>query len=73
VGEKQVPTPIERMTVASRGLFTTYGPTDLHLQSLENGKLEMAAIRSELEIITGKLLPELEKELEEAGAPRIEN
>ena len=73
VGEKEPPAPGLRMMVAYRGLSTTYGPTDLHRESLELGKQELEPIRTELKKVTGELLPELEKALKEAGGPWIES
>ena len=67
VGEKEPPAPGLRMMVAYRGLSTTYGPTDLHRESLELGKQELEPIRTELKKVTG------EKALKEAGGPWIES
>ncbi|MCK4750158.1 MAG: hypothetical protein KAT15_24045, partial [Bacteroidales bacterium] len=72
MGEKQVPTPGLRMMVGSRGLSTSYGPTELHRESLELGKKELEPITSELKKVTNELLPGLEKALKDAGAPWIE-
>ncbi len=73
VGEKQVPSPGLRMMVASRGLSTTYGPTELHKESLKMGKEELAPVKEGVEQLTGELLPQLEKALKAAGAPWIQD
>lgn len=72
IGEKNNPTVGSRMRVASRGLSTTYGPTDLHKQNLKIAKSEFEGIRVKLEKISGQRVPQLEKALMEAGAPWIE-
>jgi hypothetical protein len=72
VGEKTPPSPGGRLSVCRRGLSTTYGPAEVHLKSLEAGKKELIPIRKKLDTITGRLLPQLEKELRLAGAPWIE-
>ena len=71
VGEKEIPLPGTRMMVASRGLSTTYGPTDLHLESLRLAMEELAPVKEGVEELTGQLLPELEKALVAAGGPWI--
>lgn len=71
VGEKQPATPRSRVSVASRGLTTSYGPTALHKKSLELGMKELEPIKSSLKVLTEETLPELERDLREAGAPPI--
>jgi hypothetical protein len=44
----------------------------MHKQSLEAGKSELAKIKQDLAEIVEVTLPQLEKELKEAGAPWIE-
>ncbi len=72
IGEKQPPTPGERLGVASSGISTSYGPTELHKQSLAVGISELAKIKSDLAELVETVLPQLENELKEAGAPWIE-
>jgi len=72
VGEKQAPTPRSRYFTATRGLNSLYGPTGMHRQSLELGKQELEPIRAYLERLTGEVIPKLEEELRQAGAPWIE-
>jgi len=66
------PTPGQRLYYAVNGLTTTYGPTKSHMQSLEIGKSELGKIKEDLAEIVDVTLPELEKDLKEAGAPWIE-
>ena len=72
VGDSHPPTPGSRLNVASSGLSTTYGPTKMHQQSLQAGKSELAKIKQVLAEIIEVSLPQLEKELKEAGSPWIE-
>lgn len=72
VGEKQRPTPAERMYVAAQGLYTTYGPTEMQRETLEKGVAELKPIQAELSRLVESELPAIETELKEAGAPWIE-
>jgi photosystem II stability/assembly factor-like uncharacterized protein len=72
VEEKISPTPGHRLAIAVSGLLTTYGPTDTHKQSLEIGKSDLARIKVRLVEIVDSVLPQLEKDLKDAGAPWIE-
>jgi photosystem II stability/assembly factor-like uncharacterized protein len=72
IGERDPPSPGSRFYVGWRGLSTTYGPTELHRRTLQAGRNELAALRSELDRIAEQVMPELERALEAAGAPPIE-
>ena len=72
VGEKVPPNPGLRLTVAVNGLATSYGPTEMHKQSLDAGKSELANIKTRLAELIDVVLPALEKDLKAAGAPWIE-
>jgi len=72
VGEKQSPTPSSRYYTATRGLNSLYGPTGMHRQSLGFGKQELEPIKAYLGRLTDEVIPQLEEELREAGAPLIE-
>ncbi len=73
VGEKTDPTAVERINKALLGTRTaTYGPTPTHKKSLEIGVKKLKEIRDELIVITENTIPQMEEELEEAGAPWIE-
>jgi hypothetical protein len=71
-GEQGAPTPGNRLSVAVRGLSTTYGPTEMHKQSLEISKSGLAEVKAKLAEIVDVTLPQLEKDLKDAGAPWIE-
>lgn len=73
VGERSPPTPGGRLSVATRGLSTSYGPTELHRLSLEAGRSELASIRAEIDRIDDEVIPDLERALEAAGAPPVEH
>jgi photosystem II stability/assembly factor-like uncharacterized protein len=72
IGEKQLPTPGERIRVAQIGLSTTYGPTEMHRETLEKGIAELKPIQLKLARLMEAELPAIESELKEAGAPLIE-
>jgi photosystem II stability/assembly factor-like uncharacterized protein len=72
VGEKQPNTPSVRYAVARQGLSSSYGPTEMHRESLELGYEELQPIRSELKKFTQEILDVLENDLRAAGAPLIE-
>lgn len=71
IGERNAPTIGSRLRVARRGLSTTYGPTQLHRESLDIAKKELATIAGQVEKISLDVIPSLEKSLTEAGAPYI--
>jgi photosystem II stability/assembly factor-like uncharacterized protein len=72
IGEKDGITPRERFSVASAGLSTSYGPTNMHRESLKLGRSELDPIKTGVKKLTEEMLPLLEQELSEAGAPWIE-
>ncbi len=72
IGEKTNPTISSRFFTAYRGASTTYGPTEMHKQSLDIAKKELADLSRALEKMHNETIPELEKALMEAGAPWIE-
>ncbi|MCK5641947.1 MAG: glycosyl hydrolase, partial [Gammaproteobacteria bacterium] len=72
IGENDPPSPGNRFSVGWRGLSTSYGPTELHRSTLQAGRNELAALRSELDRIAEQVMPELERALEATGAPPIE-
>ena len=71
IGERNAPTIGSRLRVARRGLSTTYGPTQLHRESLDIAKKELATIAGQVEKISFDVIPSLEKSLTEAGSPYI--
>ena len=72
VGEQSPPTINTRLYFAMGGTGSTYGPTKSMKESLEMGKKEFAAVKSELEEISNNRIPALLKALQEAGAPWME-
>jgi photosystem II stability/assembly factor-like uncharacterized protein len=73
IGERGPPTPSSRLSVGLRGLMTTYGPTEMHRRTVEAGRSELAPIAEEVERYGEQVLPELERALEAAGAPPVED
>ena len=72
IGERSPPTPRSRYFVGLRALGTTYGPTDMHRETVQIGQRELDDIQSELTEIADTVMPELESALNAAGAPPIE-
>ena len=73
IGEKNNPTVMSRLSAASMGVQnSTYGPTPTHVKSLEMAKTEFASIKTELENVVNIQIPNVEKQLINAGAPWIE-
>lgn len=71
IGEIQKPTINSRMRVARRGLGTTYGPTQMHAESLEIAKTEYIEVEALVNTLTTIEMPKLERALQNAGAPWI--
>lgn len=73
IGERNPPTPSERMFVGMRALYTSnYGPTELHKRTVDAGKAEFADIEAEMNDFMQNVMSALEKEFENSGAPPIE-
>ena len=72
VGARNKPSPNSRMFVGWRGLSNTYGPTEMHKQTVAVGKSELAKAKVKIARISNEVLPGLERELIDAGAPWIE-
>jgi hypothetical protein len=72
VGEKNNPTINTRLYAAMSGVnSSTYGPTPTHERSLEIANVQFRKFRASLEDIIKAQLPELEKALQDAGAPWV--
>ncbi|MCG8467981.1 MAG: ELKS/Rab6-interacting/CAST family protein, partial [Gemmatimonadetes bacterium] len=71
IGERGPPTPGNRLSVGMRGLSTTYGPTELHSQTVAAGRSELAEIRTDVDRMAEQVMPELERAVEAAGAPPL--
>ena len=72
IGERSPPTPGSRLSVGYNGLSGTYGPTEMHRESIQVGRAELAPIRAEIERYADEVVPSLKRALEGTGAPPIE-
>lgn len=72
IGESNPPTVQSRLSVAGRGMRTTYGLTPTHVKSMEIAREQLKGIKSELETIHTQEIPRMESGLKAAGAPWIE-
>lgn len=72
VGEKQESNISAWLSAAYQGLATTYGPTEMHRESLGLAKEGIDELQEELDVITDELLPALAKDLRNAGAPLLD-
>ncbi|MCY4673039.1 MAG: glycosyl hydrolase [Bacteroidetes bacterium] len=70
-GERNAPTVMSRLSVGQSGLRTTYGPTELHEQSLETGRTQLEELESALASFEQDMIPALTSALEATGAPPI--
>lgn len=73
VGERNPPSPFNRLYTGIRGLYTSYGPTAMHREQLEIGKSEFRPLQSEIERFSETTMNNLMRRLEQAGAPPIED
>lgn len=71
IGERNKPNAGNHLRVASRSLFTTYGPTEMHKQSLELAKKMFKEVRGDVEKLANEKIPAMEEALRKAGAPYI--
>lgn len=71
--ETSIPTPRSRFYYAARGARNTHGPTEMQLSSLEIGNEQLASVRTELDDIIGKVMPQLDASMRQAGAPPVES
>jgi hypothetical protein len=44
----------------------------MHIQTIENGKRELASIQNDLNQFVENVIPKLEQDVQQAGAPPIE-
>lgn len=73
VGEKTKPTLSDRLSVANIGTgLSTYGPTETHKRSLEIAQNMLKDIQRKLAQIVNQDIPNMEKALQNAGAPWVE-
>jgi photosystem II stability/assembly factor-like uncharacterized protein len=73
IGERNPVSPRSRLFVGFRALRTTYGPTQMHRETIELGKQELATFEQDLNEIANNVMPQLEQAVQDAGAPPIEN
>ena len=71
IGERNPPSPQTRLSVGSRGLSTTYGPTEMHRQAVETGRAELLSLRAELDEFIQTVMSGLESSIQTVGAPPI--
>lgn len=69
--ERDAPTVMSRLSVGQSGLRTTYGPTELHRQSLETGSAQLEELEAALAAFEQDMIPALTSALEATGAPPI--
>ncbi len=72
VGQLTPPTPRDRMYVGYRALGTTYGPTPMHVKTIEYGREQLDEIQTRLDNVVNNVMPELEEALQATGAPPVE-
>jgi hypothetical protein len=68
--EKDIPQVFERLGIAKRGLYSSYGPTKNHMNSFDIAKNQWDSILPIVEKFI-KAVNDLSKELEQLGAPKI--
>jgi hypothetical protein len=72
IGEKNSPTINSRVSAAQRAVaYSTYGPTETAIKSLEIAQTRFAGVKADLESMVEVRLPEIEKKLLAAGAPIV--
>ena len=71
IGEKDVQSIFSRLSVAQRGFSTTYGPTKMHMESLDMAKALFARLKPTIDTFVKVDVPALEKQLLDAGVPPI--
>jgi photosystem II stability/assembly factor-like uncharacterized protein len=73
VGEITRPTVQQRLQVANMGTaYSTYGPTPMHRENLQLARDHHQKLRERLAAIIQEDIPNLKKQLDDAGAPNIE-
>ena len=71
IGEKDYPSISSRVSVALSGFNTTYGPTKMHMESLDMAKALFIRVKPKLDKFINTDIPEIEKKLLKAGVPPI--
>lgn len=73
IGERNEPNIASFMRVGFRALNSSYGPTEMHKKSLKTAQRMYNDLEDDLQDIVNEEIPELKKDLEEAGAAPILN
>ncbi len=73
IGERTQVTPGSRLYVGYSALGSTYGPTPMHVNTIEAGRAELDAIQKDLNQFVKNVMPELKQALEATDAPPIED
>ncbi len=71
IGEKNRPSVIGFIRFASQGLSSSYGPTKMHRENLKLAGQMLDKLQLKIDNLVNVKLPELEKQIEKAGAPVI--
>jgi len=71
IGEKDGKSVSFRLSVAQRGFSTTYGPTKMHMESLDMAKALFDKLKPDIDTFATVDIPALEKQLLDAGVPPI--
>ena len=72
IGERSNPTPNDANRMGRMALSNTYGPTANHKSAFNRAKNQLVSIKAQLRGITSNVLPGIERDLKNAGAPWIE-
>ena len=71
IGEKEDPTIFERLSISKRGFYgNSYGPTKLHMKSLEISKNQWNEIEPKINQFINEV-NKLGENLEKLGSPKI--
>jgi photosystem II stability/assembly factor-like uncharacterized protein len=73
IGERTQVTPGSRMYIGYSALSSTYGPTPMHIQTVENGKQELNNIQNDLNQFVNNVMPDLKDAFEQIDAPPLED
>tara|TARA_X000000950_G_scaffold47801_1_gene55440 strand:+ start:3526 stop:6825 length:3300 start_codon:yes stop_codon:yes gene_type:complete len=71
IGEKNTPTLFNRIRVASQGLSSSYGPTKLHIESLDMARLMNEEIKPLIKNLISKEVSSLENKIKDINGPVI--
>ena len=63
IGERNNNSIQSKLSAANAGLSTTYGPTALHTKSMDEAESGLPALKSKVDAIVGKTIPDLIQKL----------